>query len=72
METEMGGQRDLVWHLREQLGTLSVLYRLDIPTKGKFLLPKITRHPQTETLFKCLGLTFQEAIRGRGKGIKSR
>ena len=47
---------------------LSVLYCLGHSRK-KELPPaqNYQKHPQTETLFKCLGLTSQEATRERGK-----
>lgn len=57
-----------VWHLREQLGTLNVSYRLGQSRKREISPAHDNQQcPQIETLFKCLGLTSQEAIRGGGK-----
>lgn len=62
-----------VWHLRGCLGTLNVLYRRGQSRKRELSPAHDNQQcPQIETLFKCLGLTSQEAIRGGGKGTKSR
>lgn len=58
----------LVWHLRECLGTLNVLYCLGQSHQREISPAQDNQeHPQIEALFKRLGQTSQEAIRGEGK-----